>query len=91
MKVAVHHCYLAHGPRASSSWGGVHVAGSEALLEAKVRGAVSSFWEEEDSGPMPLDFSELMDICAGDYDVYVCDWGFTVLDVADCDPFVVGV
>ena len=66
----------------------VMLAETEELLEAKVRGAIAEGWDDENDGPMPEDFSELLKKYAtiSNDTYYFDDWGYTALDSTLCEP-----
>jgi hypothetical protein len=81
--IAIWHCYD-YGPHETY----VIVAETEELLEAKVREVISATWDEKDQGPMPENFSELMEkyeeVSGGT--CYFGDWSYTALDSTLCEP-----
>jgi hypothetical protein len=64
------------------------LAETEELLEAKVRGAIAEGWYPDEQGPMPEDFSDLMEKYeeVSDGTCYFGDWGYTALDSTLCEP-----
>jgi hypothetical protein len=83
MKIKVWHCY----------WYGEHetvviFAETHEALEAKVRQVIAEGWYPDEQGPMPEDFSDLMEKYeeVSDGICYFGDWGYTVLDSTLCEP-----
>jgi hypothetical protein len=81
--IAIWHCYW-YGPHETI----VLVAETQELLEAKVRGAIAEGWYFDEQGPLPEDFSELMDRYQelSDDTCYFGDYTYTVLDSTLCVP-----
>ena len=83
-RIAIWHCYW-YGPHETI----VMLAETEDALRAEVRDAIAEGWYPDDQGPMPEDFSELMDRyqeVSGDT-CYFGDYTYTVLDSALCEHF----
>jgi hypothetical protein len=81
MRVVIWHCYH-YGKHETS----IIVAETNDLLRSKVRGVITSEWRDEDDGPMPEDFSELMDAYNEQHsDQYFGDWDWSVIDVSLCE------
>jgi hypothetical protein len=81
--IAIWHCYW-YGPQDTY----VMLAETQELLEAKVREAIAEGWYTDEDGPLPEDFSDLMEKYeeANDSTSYFGDWGYTVLDSTLCVP-----
>jgi hypothetical protein len=81
--IAIWHCYW-YGPYDTY----VMLAETEELLEAKVRGAIAEGWYPDEQGPMPEDFSDLLEkyekVSGGT--CYFGDWSYTALDSTLCEP-----
>ena len=81
--IAVWHCY--HYGQFDTY---VMLAETHELLEAKVREAIAAGWYFDEDGPLPEDFSELMEKYeeASGQTSYFGDWGYTVIDSTLCTP-----
>jgi hypothetical protein len=82
MNIKVWHCYW-YGPHETI----VMLAETEDALRAKVREAIAEGWDADEDGPLPEDFSELVDRyqeVSGDT-CYFGDYTYTVLDSALCE------
>jgi hypothetical protein len=64
------------------------LAETEDALRAKVRQAIAEGWYPDEDGPLPEDFSELVDRYQerSDDTCYFGDYTYTVLDSALCEP-----
>ena len=81
MLIKVWHCY--HYGKMDTT---ILLAETDDILRAKVRDIIVSEWEEDEQGPMPQDFDDLMEgyheNCG---DRYFGEWDWAVIDVSKCE------
>lgn len=81
MEIKVWHCYH-YGKHETS----IIVAETDDILKSKVRGIIASEWREEDDGPMPEDFLDLIEAYHENFnDRYFGEWDWATINVALCE------
>jgi hypothetical protein len=81
MRVIIWHCYH-YGKHETS----IVVAETNDLLRSKVRGVIASEWRDEDDGPMPESFDDLIEAYHENFENrYFGEWDWAVIDVSLCE------